>query len=310
MQVKLVIVGGKASKSQVSVKLPTVIGRSREADLTVAHPMISRKHCELYESNGLVMIRDLGSLNGLYLGSAQVRDAALRPNDEFTVGPLTFRVEYASAPQGGPPGGATTIEEGPEERWQERPPEPMTAVGEAAPDFEAAEASFPPPGEEGAVVGDVLPPVHDAAADDAATPDWPPPSAGGSRAAVAPPDGQLPDFSLWREGGPSSEPPDQEAGIAPGRETAKPGRLPSPEASVPETDLSVPETASFDQGSVADAVQPGSSTSPTGSPEEENDGSAGDQTDAEGMFDLAISLESESEDDESDDLDKFLKGLD
>ncbi|MFH1265802.1 MAG: FHA domain-containing protein, partial [Planctomycetota bacterium] len=64
MDAKLVIVGGKANKSQVSVKLPTVIGRSREADLTVAHPMISRKHCELYEVDGLVRIRDLGSLNG------------------------------------------------------------------------------------------------------------------------------------------------------------------------------------------------------------------------------------------------------
>jgi hypothetical protein len=306
MQVKLVIVGGKASKSQVSVKLPTVIGRSREADLTVAHPMISRKHCELYESNGLVMIRDLGSLNGLYLGSAQVRDAALSPNDEFTVGPLTFRVEYAPAPRGEPAGSATTIEEGPEER----PPEPIAEIGDVGPDFDAAEALFPPPGEQGAVVSDVPPPIHDEAADEAATPDWPPPSAGGSQAAIAPPDGQLPDFSLWREGGPNSEPPNRATGKAPGREAVEPGRLPSPEASIPETDLSVPETTSFDQGSVADAVQPGSSTSPTGSPEEENDGSAGDQTDVEGMFDLAIPLESESEDDESDDLDKFLKGLD
>ena len=68
MDVRLAIIGGKANKSRVSVELPTVIGRSREAGLTVAHPMISRKHCELYEVDGLVMIRDLGSLNGLFVG--------------------------------------------------------------------------------------------------------------------------------------------------------------------------------------------------------------------------------------------------
>ena len=97
MDAKLTVVGGKASKSRVSVKLPAVIGRSREADLTVAHPMVSRKHCELYEVDGLLMIRDLGSLNGLYVGGKQVSEAALHPNAEFAVGPLTFRVEYEFA---------------------------------------------------------------------------------------------------------------------------------------------------------------------------------------------------------------------
>ena len=64
MDAKLVIVGGKANKGPISLKLPTVIGRSREADLTVAHPMISRQHCRLFEVDGLLKIRDLGSLNG------------------------------------------------------------------------------------------------------------------------------------------------------------------------------------------------------------------------------------------------------
>ena len=40
------------------------------------------------------MIRDLGSLNGTYVGGQRVREAPLPPNKEFTVGPLTFRVRY------------------------------------------------------------------------------------------------------------------------------------------------------------------------------------------------------------------------
>jgi hypothetical protein len=89
-----VIVGGKANKRDVLLKLPTVIGRSRQADLTVAHPMVSRRHCELFEVDGLLTVRDLGSLNGTLVGGERIQEAALRPKDEFSVGPLTFRVEY------------------------------------------------------------------------------------------------------------------------------------------------------------------------------------------------------------------------
>jgi pSer/pThr/pTyr-binding forkhead associated (FHA) protein len=48
MEAKLVITKGKANKAEVKLKLPTTIGRSREADLTIAHPMVSRQHCQLF----------------------------------------------------------------------------------------------------------------------------------------------------------------------------------------------------------------------------------------------------------------------
>jgi hypothetical protein len=98
MEAKLVIVGGKANKRDVLLKLPTVIGRSREADLTVAHPMVSRRHCEVFEVGGLLMLRDLGSLNGTLVGGQRITgEVALRPDDEFSVGPLTFRADYEYA---------------------------------------------------------------------------------------------------------------------------------------------------------------------------------------------------------------------
>ncbi len=94
MDAKLVVVGGKASKESVSLKLPTVIGRSRQATLTVAHPMVSRKHAELYEADGLLMIRDLGSLNGTRIDGKRIKQAPLPPDAEFTIGPLTFQAKY------------------------------------------------------------------------------------------------------------------------------------------------------------------------------------------------------------------------
>ena len=50
MNAKLVVVTGKTSKRIVELDLPCVLGRSREADVTVAHPLISRRHCEISEA--------------------------------------------------------------------------------------------------------------------------------------------------------------------------------------------------------------------------------------------------------------------
>ena len=94
IQVRLIVVGGKASKADVALKLPSVIGRSREAGLTIAHPMVSRRHCEVFEADGLLMIRDLGSLNGTLVAGQRIKESPLPPDSEFTVGPLTFRTQY------------------------------------------------------------------------------------------------------------------------------------------------------------------------------------------------------------------------
>jgi len=94
MEAKLVVLSGKTNKREISLRLPTTIGRSRDAGLTVAHPMISRQHCQISESGGLLKLQDLGSLNGTIVGNQRVTEAYLRPGDEFRVGPVTFRVLY------------------------------------------------------------------------------------------------------------------------------------------------------------------------------------------------------------------------
>lgn len=94
MEVKLTVVGGKANKREVVINLPATIGRSRDADLTVGHRMVSRKHCETYLDDGVMMIRDVGSLNGTYVKGRRVRSAPLLPGAKFTIGPITFRVHY------------------------------------------------------------------------------------------------------------------------------------------------------------------------------------------------------------------------
>ena len=140
MEAKLIVVGGKASKKAIGLKLPTVIGRSRDAGLTVVHPMISRRHCEIFDEEGLLNIRDLGSLNGTIVDGSRVSLAAIRPNDEFTIGPLTFRAEYR---YDGP------IDETP--RFS-----PLPAQGESADDPMPSTADFETPAAEDAVDVDEL----------------------------------------------------------------------------------------------------------------------------------------------------------
>ena len=94
MKAKLIVVLGKTTKRVVVLHLPAVLGRSRQADVTVAHPLISRRHCEISENNGLLILRDLASLNGTMIGGRRIELAPLLPDEEFTIGPLTFRVLY------------------------------------------------------------------------------------------------------------------------------------------------------------------------------------------------------------------------
>lgn len=95
MQAKLIVVGGRADKAEVPLKLPALIGRGRDAQLTIAHTTVSRRHCLVYELDGVLMVQDKGSLNGTFIDGERVdADRILRPGQTLTVGPLTFRAEY------------------------------------------------------------------------------------------------------------------------------------------------------------------------------------------------------------------------
>lgn len=98
MEAKLIVVGGEAKTTEVRLKLPTVIGRGREASLMVPHPLVSRRHCELYEQDGRLVVRDLGSLNGTYINNQKVVGEAVLPSGQLlTIGAVTFRAVYDAA---------------------------------------------------------------------------------------------------------------------------------------------------------------------------------------------------------------------
>jgi pSer/pThr/pTyr-binding forkhead associated (FHA) protein len=92
MKVKLRVVGHDVTASEIVLPLPAIIGRSSDATLTFPHPLVSRRHCELYESDGKLMVRDLGSLNGTYVGNQRVTESVVPADELLTIATVNFRV--------------------------------------------------------------------------------------------------------------------------------------------------------------------------------------------------------------------------
>jgi len=72
-----------------------VIGRSRECDLVLDDPNVSRRHAELRREDDGWVVQDLGSTNGIKLNGKRSRGGRLNPGDEITLGVsrLTFEQE-------------------------------------------------------------------------------------------------------------------------------------------------------------------------------------------------------------------------
>lgn len=106
LSAKLVVVGGEVKTAEIKLRLPSTIGRGRGATIMLPHPLVSRTHCELYESDGRLMVRDLGSLNGTFVNNQRVTESALPAGELLTVGTVTFRAVYETDDEAvGPPAG-------------------------------------------------------------------------------------------------------------------------------------------------------------------------------------------------------------
>jgi hypothetical protein len=74
-----------------------VVGRQEDCDLRLDHKSVSKIHCVLVKTDGLILLRDLGSTNGTRVNGTRVRRAALLPNDKLTVANFHFKVLFGAA---------------------------------------------------------------------------------------------------------------------------------------------------------------------------------------------------------------------
>src|SRR5881409_3882479 len=78
------------------VKDLTLVGRKEECDLRLDHKSVSKMHCVIVKTDGLLLLRDLGSTNGTRVNGQRVRRAALLPNDTLAVANLKFVVKFGA----------------------------------------------------------------------------------------------------------------------------------------------------------------------------------------------------------------------
>src|SRR3954447_16570600 len=94
MDFQLMIVRGRGASE--TIKLGdgvTTVGRHDDCQLRIKSSQVSRKHCELFEKKGILLVKDLGSSNGTYVNGKRIQDQrVLEPGDELTIGQVKLKV--------------------------------------------------------------------------------------------------------------------------------------------------------------------------------------------------------------------------
>ncbi|HTN01165.1 FHA domain-containing protein [Planctellipticum variicoloris] len=92
MRAELIPVAG--GKPIAIVRDVTVVGRQPETcDVVLDKNSISKMHCIVVRTDGLLFIRDLGSTNGTKVNGQRVVRGALLPGDELSFASEKFRIE-------------------------------------------------------------------------------------------------------------------------------------------------------------------------------------------------------------------------
>jgi pSer/pThr/pTyr-binding forkhead associated (FHA) protein len=95
---------GASSAPVIAIQRPVIlIGRHPECDIRIDSSKVSRRHCCLALAYDRVMIRDLGSRNGIRVNGRVVEETVLRPGDEIAIGHILYRLEDVTPPPPPPP---------------------------------------------------------------------------------------------------------------------------------------------------------------------------------------------------------------
>lgn len=80
-----------------------LVGRHPECDIQIDSRKISRRHCCIAQVSDYLVVRDLGSTNGVRINGARVVEGRLAPGDELTIGSHRYRVSWDSVVPEAPP---------------------------------------------------------------------------------------------------------------------------------------------------------------------------------------------------------------
>src|SRR6478736_1826454 len=94
MRAQLIPVDGGAPIS--ITKDLVIVGRKEDCDVRLDHKSVSKQHCVIVKTDGLLLLRDLGSTNGTRVNGQRVRRAALLPNDQVMIASFKFKVHLGA----------------------------------------------------------------------------------------------------------------------------------------------------------------------------------------------------------------------
>lgn len=90
----------EGSVAVVLDKAITLIGRHPDCDAVLDdNQKISRRHCCIAQVENRLVLRDLGSMNGVRVNGEPVVEVDLREGDEITIGDEEFVLELKSSPE-------------------------------------------------------------------------------------------------------------------------------------------------------------------------------------------------------------------
>lgn len=69
-----------------------LFGRHEECDVQLHSKKVSRRHCCVAQVNDHLVVRDLGSTNGVKVNGQRVAEGTLRPGDELQIGNFRYQV--------------------------------------------------------------------------------------------------------------------------------------------------------------------------------------------------------------------------
>jgi DNA-binding NtrC family response regulator len=97
LRVTVTTPGSPAIEASLGVA-PLVIGTSPDADVVVTDTKVSRRHCELRLTEQGVLLRDLQSKNGVFIGPVRVHEALLALDATATLGTSQLTVRAVGPP--------------------------------------------------------------------------------------------------------------------------------------------------------------------------------------------------------------------
>ncbi len=69
-----------------------LFGRHEECDVQLNSKKVSRRHCCVAQVNDYLVVRDLGSTNGVRINGQRVAEGKLTPGDELQIGNFKYQV--------------------------------------------------------------------------------------------------------------------------------------------------------------------------------------------------------------------------